>query len=160
MSWRRVRRRTDSSSFPLIPPPVWKNGGRSSDHLCEYKLARVLTLFHIECSEEFKKVELCLTQLCLRDSCLVSFSSPGEVTSNQLVFHPNGLKSALVSSHWAAVAPGLPPRGSSDHPHGDRGVGEEVERWGRTHAWACYLLHQHVETDRKTSVLETFLFLF
>lgn len=37
----------------------------------------------------------------------------------------------------------------------EEGEEEEVGLRGRggTHAWACYLLHQHVETDRKMAVL-------
>lgn len=57
------------------------------------------------------------------------------------------------------------PSSSSDHPHGDGGGGGAVGwGWGRgVHAWACYLLHQHVETDRKMAVLvlqARFVFVF
>lgn len=79
------------------------------------------TLF--KCPEEFWKVDLCLTELCIYVTHACKFFQPRWGHLQPACFYSNCLKSALVSPHWTAVAPGLPSSCSSDHPHGDRGGG-------------------------------------
>lgn len=103
------------------------------------------SLTPFKCPEESSKVGLCLKELC-------KVFQPRWGHLQPACFYLNCWKSVLVSPHRAAVAPGLcsqlfqwPPTWGRRR-RGGGAVG------GGQHAWACYLLHQHVETDRKMAV--------
>lgn len=112
--WKRVRRRGETAAAVFHSSLLLCGRmGAGALTICVStnppEASQSFTLF--PCPEEPRKSRsLFKRALRLRDSCFVSFSSPGEVTSDRACFHSNRLDSSEVSPHWAAVAPGsLPP---------------------------------------------------